>query len=211
MTKMSITRGLVELKRLNDRINKAIDSGIFVSRTVGKDTYKKIVGTSSTPEQVRAQIISSYQSVADLIAQRQKIKSAIVLSNANTRVTVGGVDMSVAEAIELKGTLDFRKSYLSKLKWQLLEQNTAIIKANTALDATIDALLTTALGGEKAKADPALLESISKPQRTQKECELFDPMDIEGKIASVENDVSILESELDFILSESNARTEIEV
>lgn len=211
MTTMSITRGLVELKRLNDRITTSINSGKFVAVTVGKNQHRKLVGSNMSVDQMCGAIQSSFDSVDSLIDNRQKIKSAIVMSNAITKVIVMGREMSVAEAIELKGTITFRNLYLNAMRLQLMRSNSQVDLANAALDAAIEVSLNSIYGSEKSKICDDTYKSVSGPQKEQKEAVLLDPSKIEDKIAKLVDEISILESEIDFTLSESNARTTIDV
>lgn len=211
MTQMSITRGLVELKRLNGRITAAISSGKYIALTVGKDKYQKVVGSNNTVAQMTAAIQASYDSVDSLIVNRQKIKSAIVMSNAMTKVTVMGAEMSVAEAIELKGTIGFRQTYVNSLRNQLRLASLGVESANTALDGAIEVSLNSIYGSEKSKISDDTYKSVATPQKEQKEAVLLDPAGIEARITKLTEEISILESEVDFTLSESNARTNIEV
>lgn len=211
MTTQSITRSLVELKRINDRIQSAIMSGKFVARTIGKNAFTKVGGTTESVEKVKAKIQASYDSVDALIKRRQKLKSAIVLSNAQTMVTVGGESMSVAEAIELKGTIEFQTQYLLALRKQLAQETAEIEKTNFTLEANIDSLLSTIYGADKAKIDDTTHKSVSGPQREQKEAAILDPIGIEKRIDALQEKISVLATEVDFTLSESNAMTQITV
>ena len=49
--KISITRALVELKRLDQRIQQATINGLFVTRTQGANQNKKLVDTQGTTQQ----------------------------------------------------------------------------------------------------------------------------------------------------------------
>lgn len=211
MQKISVTRALVELKRLDERINKAITGGLFVARTVGRDANKKVVGSSDTVTAVEQRIQGSFDKVASLIANREKIKSALVLSNATTRVTVLGRTMTVAEAIELKSTVAFRTSYVTTLRHQLLQERAQVERANIALDAEIETSLNALYGADRTKIDAETAKSVGEVKKSQKEVALLDPSKIETKIEAVEADILNLSSELDFVLSESNAKTELEV
>jgi len=211
MEQMSVTRGLVELKRLDARIKSAVLSGQFVGRTVGKNNFRKVVGVADSVEAVSAKIQSSFDSVDSLIANRERIKSAIVLSNATTQVTVLGRGMTVAEAIELKSSVDYRQAYLNQLRQQLTRESVEVEKANAALDATIEVSLNNIYGAEKSKIAEDTYASVANPQKNQKEAALLDPMGISARIQKLTEDISNIESELDFTLSESNARTMISV
>lgn len=208
---MSITRALVELKKLNDRIAGAVQNGKFISRTVGKNANIKLADATGTVDQMKAKIQASFDTVDSLIGNRERIKAAIVLSNATTMVQVLGRTISVAEAIELKSTVTLRQSFLTVLRSQLMRETVAVNSVNTALDATIETSLNAIYGSEKSKIDENTYKSVAGPQKEQKEAALLDPCKIEDRIVKLTEEIEELSSSLDFTLSESNARTIIEV
>ena len=79
--KMTVHKALCELKTMDSRIQKAIDSSPYV--VVNKHSSKKINGVSI--DEFCRQAKSAYQSVNDLINRRNAIKRAVVLSNATTK------------------------------------------------------------------------------------------------------------------------------
>jgi hypothetical protein len=208
---ISVTRALVELKRLDERINKAITGGMFIARTVGRDGNKKVVGTADSLTAVEQRIQGSFDKVTGLIANREKIKSALVMSNASTRVTVMGRELSVAEAIELKSTVVFRTAYLTTMRHQLLQERAQVERANAALDVEIETSLNALYGADRTKIDVETVKTVGDVKRSQKEAALLDTGKIETRIEGVEADILNLSSELDFVLSESNAKTVISV
>lgn len=208
---MSVTRALVTLKRMGDQIEAAISNGKFVAKTVGKNQFRKVIGTNDSVEAMTSKIQGSYDSVDALIEQRARIKSAIVMSNATTMVTVLGKEIPVAAAIELKSTVGFRTDYLNALRVQRSRELAEVDKANAQLDQAIETSLHLAYGSEKSKIDDATFKAIVNPQKEQKESSLLDPQKIDDKIAKLAQEILELSSELDFTLSESNARTIIDV
>ena len=92
---MSLHRALSELKTLDKRIHKQIDDSKFVGV---KHKNKKVNLFQDEKEFIR-EAKADYQSIIDLITRKQKIKKAIVEANANTKVTVAGKEMTIADAI----------------------------------------------------------------------------------------------------------------
>ena len=210
--KISITRALAELKRLDDRLNRmTTDQSIFVSVAVGQGDKQKVLGVSDTVQNVVAQIQSNRDRVNSMIEMRAKIKAAVVASNAATKVKLGTREMTVAEAIELKKSIDVKRNMLATYRRQVIQANALVAKQNAALEAQIETNLATIYGNEKGKVDASMFEAIAKPQREQKEASLIDPIKINDLIKSLEDEISLVETELDFTLSESNAKTEIEI
>lgn len=212
MNKMSVTRALAELKRLDDRLKRmTTDQSIFVSVAVGQGDKQKVLGVSDTVQNVVAQIQSNRDRVNSMIEMRAKIKAAVVASNAATKVKLGTREMTVAEAIELKKSIDVKRNMLATYRRQVVQANALVTKQNAALEAQIETNLATIYGNEKGKVDASMFEAIAKPQREQKEASLIDPIKINDLIKSLEDEISLVETELDFTLSESNAKTDIEI
>lgn len=210
-TEISITRALVDLKRFEDRINSAITNGKFIARTIGRNANKKVVGSTSTVADAMKQIQGSYDKVAALFKNRETIKKAIVLSNATTKVKVLNREMTVAEAIELKSTVRFRSQLLAVLKSQLTLERNNVAKSETALEDEIEKALTAAYGSERAKLDQDTLKGVAELRRDQKEQAVLGTELIEAKIIELEAEILDITSEIDFVLSESNAKTTVTV
>lgn len=211
MAMISVTRALVELKRLDERISKAVTGGVFISRTIGRGTSQKVVGSSDSVADMTQKIQGSFDKVTSLILNRERMKSAIVMSNAATKVTILGREISVAEAIELKSTVSVRTLYLNTLRAQMLSELNMVSKATALLEAEIETSVNTLYGADSKKLDPETLKNVSEVKKTQKEQALLDSGKIADKIEAIEADILNLTSELDFVLSESNAKTVISV
>ncbi len=112
---ITITEALSQLKLLDKRITSATQGGGFVSYIRPGQTLQ---GTVST-EEIKKKTLSSYQSVKDLIARRDRIKAAIVVSNAVTKVRIGSEVTTVAAAIEKKSSIDYQKALIFKLQAEL--------------------------------------------------------------------------------------------
>ena len=92
--KMTIHRGLSELKLIDSRIEKQITE----ISPVGINRKGKMVDNIYPEEDFRISATSKFQSMTDLIERKSKIKSAIVKSNGTTMVKVGEKEMTVSNA-----------------------------------------------------------------------------------------------------------------
>lgn len=212
LTKMSVTRALAELKRLDDRILAAqAGEAVFVSVAIGQADNKKPVAIQGSVDLVRSKIQSAFDTIEALFKKREAIKGAIVKSNAATMVTIGNRTMSVAEAIELKRSITIKQAFRNVLQQQYRSAMGRVSELNAQLDSTIEVNLKSVYGSDKSKVDQSTFDSIAKPQRALKEASLIDPADVLKVIANLSEEISQVETELDFTLSEINARTEIEV
>lgn len=207
---ISVTRALAELKRLDDRIARSSNQ-VFVSATFGKDNAKRVYNSNKTVQDTEAELTGNFQSVLKLIENRALLKRAIVLSNAKTQIKLGDKTMTVAEAIELKQSISHKENLVAHLRQQVLTNQRLVDTQNANLDAEINKLVTSVYGADKTKVSTETYDLVAKPQKDAKEFALFDPNNAVEQIKKLEEDISLVKTELDFVLSESNSRTEIAV
>lgn len=206
MEKMLVTKALNELNLLDSRINKAISKGGFV--TAAKAVEKK-VSPYQTKEEFANQASETYQSIVDLIDRRAKIKAAIVHSNAVTNVTIGGITMTVAEAIEKKTSIEYEHSFFTKMKNEYEAAVSKMNTQNTIMEDKIDNNISTLLGKE-GKASTDEVSSMTKIFREANQWSLVDPLNVKKKVESLEASLEAFYSEVDSALQISNCITEIE-
>lgn len=207
MEKMLVTQALNELKLLDGRINKAINDAVLV---IAAKRSEKKVNPNLTKEEFEIRAKAGYQSVLDLIERRKKIKAAVVTSNAMTKVIVHGEEMTVAEAIERKSTIDYEISLLRQMQSQWGVQNREMNMQNMRMEERIDKYIETFVGKDTSKAKDNELEAMIKPMRESGEYALVDPLSIEKKIADLDDYIKGFKSEVDAILQISNCNTYIE-
>ena len=112
MTTQSITRSLVELKTLDEKITKLTSEGLFMSfKTKSKNS-------GITEDEFSRTANESFARLEGMIRRRDLIKTLILESNLVARVTVAGREMSVAQAIEFKNTIEYKSRLLEVLKRQ---------------------------------------------------------------------------------------------
>lgn len=210
-SKITVTRALVELKRLDARIAQAIRTGTFSAVQVGQGDKAKVLHSAKQVSTVRGEINASFQSVESLLKNRVAVKSAIVASNAVVMVTLGEASMTVAEAIDLKATLPLRKQLITEVKSQMAKAKQAAEVSNTRMESEINTQIQALLGADKAKHEPATLKMITDTQKGMKEQTLIAEDLVVEKLKTLEADLLNIETELDFVLSESNALTSVEV
>ena len=208
--KMSITRALAELKRIDDKLESSRNS-TFVAVTLGRDSNKRSANASHTLAELTSRIQSSVDTQKELFRKREVLKAAIVLSNASTKVNIAGRTITVAEAIELKRSVQLKEQLSFFIKSQIVATSKHVEELNLKLNTEIESNLTAIYGSDKNKVDAQSYDMVSKPKLAMREASLFDPMDVAKYVTELDEEISQINTELDFVLSESNARTEIEV
>ena len=205
---ITITEALRELKLYGNKINKAINSVVFVG---SKNKSSDKVGVVDV-KVFSQDATSGYQSVVDLMENRDKIKKAVVQSNAVTTVEINGIKYTVAEAIETKKNIAEKKLFLEVLEAQYANAQSAVIRENKRVDAQIDKMLETYVGKDSDKKISEIdLSVISDPYRAKNEFELVDPIKIADKIKELEDFIDGFESEVDVKHAISNSNTHIEI
>ena len=208
MDKMTVTRALAELKLLGSRIEKEIGAANFVA--IYQNRADVIVPFGGTKAEFEKSAKAAHQRITDLIARHRRIKSAVLTSNARTSVKIGKSEYSVTEAIARKNSIEHEKMLLEKMKAQHGKCAADMENHRVNLDSRVEALLKQNLGVDK-KADAGTWDAIAKPFIEQNETRMADPIGIRDKIDALDRDIDEFLKDVDFTLSESNARTEIEI
>ena len=208
MKKITITEALKELKLYDSRIDKALKNAQFVSCAKKASDMVKHKQKEAFEKDAKA----SYSSVTDLIANRAKIKGAIVKSNAETVIEVGGEKMTVAAAVERKTSIVYEKELLAVMKSQLAKASDEMQKGNAAVDRQCEAMAIQYLSGDKKEKPSAeAMESFTAPYRKANELAVVDPIGIEKEIRELEERIDRFETDVDVKLNVSNALTVIDV
>lgn len=200
MTQISITRALAQVKSLNDRIQRANGTAFIAVSVGGKHASGKSVA------EVEAAIKANLQSVEALIKQRQTLKSAIVKSNAVTTVVINSDTMTVAEAIERKSSIVLEQQLLAQITAQQSQAVAQSERVNVEVDKQAETLLTTAVGRDRT-SNEAELEAITGPFKRQREAKLIDSNKLSDVIERMSKNIDAFLLEVDYALSEVNAKT----
>lgn len=210
MTKetMNVHKALCELKILDDRIIKAIKDCEFVGV---KKVASKMVG-SVNADDFREAERNKYGRVVDLMKRREAIKRAVVLSNATTKVLVGGVEYTVAEAIEMKNHgLDGKRKLMNGMAYALEMAERKVEITNTEADRKADLYVQGLSNGKDVKSEET--KAIREGYLAGLVVELVDPLPKGARsiLDALEEEINSFMVEVDAALSTSNALTQIEV
>ncbi|MCY8400125.1 hypothetical protein [Bacillus haynesii] len=203
---LTITRALSELKMLDKRIKRAVNEATFGGLMIGK----KLPNGFRTTEDLETRAKADHQSIEALIKRRNAIKSAIVVSNATTKIEVAGVKMTVAEAIERKTSISYDIQLLDKLKEVYADLVDEADSINQKVTERLDKHLET-LFGKDGKVKAAENQEIVKSFLAENEAKIIDPLNLKEKIDSLAKKIEDFEMEVDFALSESNTLTKIKI
>lgn len=205
---MSIHQALSELKLLDAKIKKATHHQFIGSK---KKSDAKVRQTVTPVDAFNAKVTSEYQSLHDLIRRRALIKSKIVLSNAQTKVTIAGCEYTVADAIEHKHTIAYLEAILRELKSQFNSIISEVEQYNSTTEYDINAEVDRM---NQSKANPLQGEQLSAYimlQHEMRDMEVIDPLGLSTEIDKLETYIMEFKNEVDYVLSTSNAITTITI
>lgn len=211
MIEISVTRGLIQLKRLEDRINKdikEIDGYVIIN----KCNTDKVLNGSLTKQQYIDNVKKKWQSLTDKLNLRQEIKDAIVNSNATTRVEIAGKSYTRAQAIEKKANIEkFDKIIARRLNLTYSSALDSVHFKNESVEETAEKLFF-GRGEEKKKNEnnKDLLDAMDIYMSSRK-YEIIDPLNVQLLRTTYEKDVLDFLADVDQVLTESNSTTMIQI
>jgi len=180
MESISIHGALAELKLTDSKIEKRI--GLL--DPVGVYQAGRKVNNITIQKDFESKAASDFQSINDLIDRRSRIKSAIVKANATTQVTVGNKTMLIADAINFKSAIVFKRNLITRLRYGY---NGALAKVNSS-NADLQAHIKKNQEAEVSKdgdTNSDILKELNDKILSVSELHLCDPLNANEKIDSI--------------------------
>lgn len=211
---ITVQEALNELKVLDSRISRKT----FASSLVGVESNSKLIKPNKsrlTVEDFKEEVNGAIQSLIDLINYRKALRSAVTLSNARTKVSVGGKELTVAEAIEYKTSIQNEVDLVKTLNNALNSAEITSAVHNEKIEKESLEKEKIVLGGEKErKGENVVLEAIRAKAESEK-AKVVAPIvggkDLAEYIEAKTNEIEDFRSNIDFKLTASNVTTEITV
>jgi hypothetical protein len=198
---MSIAQALVELKLLKSRINKCRNTDFVTVKTKTKNIDVAEFTKNAT---------ASLQSYRDLLDRYNVIRSKIVISNATTRVTIGGYEYTVAEAVERKRSIEMENDMLDVLRAQFRKATTDVESHQKLQQERLDKLILQELGKD-SKTNVEVVDALTESFLKNNKAELIDPLGLQDVISKMDKSIEAFMTNVDWVLSESNGRNVIVV
>lgn len=207
--KMTIHEALSELKTLDSRVEKKISQ--FTACVANKHSNSKIQGVSI--DEFKKSNVELYQSITDLIRRRAAIKSAVVASNAETVVSIGGIGYRVAEAIEMKNSgIDLLRYLDSRIQNNYTSAVATCNNNNSILSSSAENYIIQLFGGEnKNNVSAKTIEDAKEAYLKENQWEIVETIDCKKEMEDIEQRLNSFIGEVDAALSISNALTTIEI
>lgn len=208
MEQISVAKALTKIKTNKKLIEKAISEGVPFVEYAKKSASK--VDNVRSREEYAVDVKAKHQSIIDLMEVTKKLKAKVVESNANTIVTIAGVKMTKADAIERKNSIEFERALLNKMKEDYNKAIAHINSHNEDVQIALDKMLENSFNSDK-KADTSSIEAITKTYKDTNEYEIINPLNLQVLIAELEKSIDDFMQEVDSVLVESNVICKIEI
>ena len=216
--KMLVTQALDERDLLVKKIRSKIEKASFVDTV--KPNEEKVLEARVSREEYAKDAESAYQQIMDLIDRYQKIDAAIVASNAKTVISTSYGGFTVAGAISLRSRLrgkgsfdrdaDFEAALQRKMQYEFDTRVSFAESKNKQLQGTAESMRLSILGKDSRVKDEKPLEVVEAYVR-ENTTELVDPLDVQEKVAKLQEKRDTLLTELDTQIKVSNATTFVEI
>ncbi len=205
MKELTLTRALAELKLLDSKISKAIQELKSVSYSVNGIVPDFRV----TSDEFKANYNSQMQSIQDLRNNKVILKNALMKANAETKVTIGGKEYTILEALNRKTDISTESLLVQTMKKQLSASIANVNSINNSIESNIENTIRSksASSGNQSKDYIQTVRDSYKPQMP----ELVNADVVEKLIKDKEEEISEFIAEVDYALSEINAITKIKV
>lgn len=202
-TKMTIHRALGEIKLYDKKIVDLLDKDFVLA---SKKRIGKVHGIDV--EKYKEEMKANLQSLRALMRNRQILKSAIAKSNETTMVTIGGETMTVLDAIERKNFMNMRMSVVNTLKAQFNRADREVRAYEDNLQANLENYIKNTT---KELNNKDLIDSLTESYKNLNEVIMIDPNNLRVVIEEMTKENDQFNTEVDYVLSESNSNTFIEV
>lgn len=209
MPSVTITRALSKIKILTDMINNDIKNNVFITTVpnsmLGSEEHTTLVKT----------LTSSHTSLEDKIKEIVKLKRLIAESNLTSYLEVSGKRVSVTEALAMKETMEFYSRFMVTLRKQNNRSAEEVTHTNMRIAQAIAGNTSDISSNSDIKN-----EDLEKRLALNAK-QLQESMGIKIVSATKETPEQLIESikdyyndfvsEIDYLLSEHNAVTTIEL
>ena len=206
--KMSLTKALAEVKRIDAKIADLSNQVIAVAK---KGNTDQIIGCNGlgTAKEFLSNTKGITQSLIDLNTRRIAIKTAIAKANVTTYVKINGEPFTIIAAIDAKNTNETLIQIYSKWLSQFAFVDTTIEEQEDIIQKLTQQSLQAALGSNQQSKNnlQAEIEKSTRSLYEGKLCSNYTREEIQKKLDAAQD----MLAEIDMCLSEVNSRTDIEV
>lgn len=205
MESITLTRVLSEIKDLETKLNEVPQiAGLSTDKTGRVESENCDIDEFKRISQSR---FDKWISMADRLT---KLRTARNKANATVTVTVAGKSITMDEVISMKSLLKVQKVALETFKRQISSAENQVQKINNEIKAAIDNNVKVAIQASSPLSEEqiAVLENMYRGSNGKT---TILGVSVKQGIANLEKHIESFTSEIDYVLSEANASTKVNV
>lgn len=207
-----VTNALSKIKMYTKQINEYVATNHNMCAACNVNSASLDNGVDKN--EFTKKVLSEYQSFQDKIKRLSALRRAVVQSNATTIVKIPTInqEMSVAEAIMLKNDVDIYKELLRTLRSSYSTALSMVEAKNAKAESKASDARASITNGDTSNEDIVrIAQDNYNTLYNRLRYEIVDPLDIINEIKKYMDLIDMLESDLDHVLSISNASTVITI
>ena len=204
---LSVYDALIEISRINDKIEK-FENATSINHFVGCGPEKSKTIKGVERETYENFLKSNYDSLSHLISNLAEYKAKVALSNAVTKIVIGGKEYTIAEAIQRKNNISAETRILQLVESNISKVNMEIINHNRRVEDNLPDYL------EKVASESATPEDIEKLTEKYKLDNMYvlvDPNKLLDTLEDKKQKLLEFVSSVDSKITTSNCKTLITV
>lgn len=211
MAEYSITRLLVMKATMAKQIEAALQA--VSTHSAWATVVRSSTTTEAQKQAVKAAQTSAHDKLKSLMSNHAKVAAAISKSNAVTKLTVAGVEMTVAEAIARRENIDTEKHIVAYMRSAIARRDKELEVASNAIDREVQNRLQHALGSDKgATHAAAIMASVTEAVRKDMAVEVVSfAANLDKLYEDKRDELDAFIADVDVALNESNALTKVEL
>lgn len=200
-TKMSLHRIIATIKATEAQL-AGIAGQQFVYQATGEDT--------SEYDAYRAASQSNYDKLQSAIKNLATLKAKRNLANSTTAVTIAGVTMTIDQALAYKASLPYKVQLINTLQAQFVNGQRQQEASQARIEEKINQQVSVMFAGTKKASEDEVNIVRNSVERGLK-ITLLHGAGLKERIDVLKAEVAAFTTEVDYVLSEANATTVVDV
>lgn len=204
MTKISLTRVLSEIKSITEALaTQATIAAVSTNKT------GRVATENCSHEQFKLTSQSRFDAWTAQAERLVLLKTLRNKANVLVEVTVGGKQMTMDQAIAKKAMLTWQKSALANFKAQLQKAQLEVTKADADVQISVDKAVAAAVASNALTTEQSNVFKAMYEHSLGKQIAVGD--NIKTSLEKLEKYITEFSNEIDYVLSEANANTHVEI
>lgn len=200
-TNMSLHRVIAAIKDIETKLTMTAHTS-FIYTAITEDATK--IAEAKQKSQ------SDFDKVNSLIANLAELKAARNLANSVAQVTIAGVTMTIDEALAKKAAVPHKQALINTLTAQFTNAQRTVDTNAAQIEANISKQMAAMFTGTRKATEDEVAVIRAAAERNQKAV-ILHADGLKERLEALKKEVEDFNLEVDYVLSEANATTKVDV